>query len=438
MRARIWPSPGVRISSASALVGGPMAVMGRSRMRSFSRDSQSVLSVYAWRRSPWACAARAGWARARLPQPAPADRVDGVDQVLGHVRVGGEVGARAGGDGAALAAGEDARRPLHVRGGHARAVLHVVEGEGLDGLAQFLQPLHVGGDEVAIDEALAEDDAEDAREQRGVLARLHLQEHVRLIRGLGAARVDDDELHPALLRLVEALRGVVLGDAAPHGDGRVRPDQHPHVRVVEHLRARAPVAVVGARDRLGGLVDGAAGVGHVRADARHERARELAGGGEGEAVGAAEGGDGAGAVLGDDRLQPVRHLLDRLLVGDVAVRPVGAALLRVEEAVGVVVLLRELAALDAGEPLVHRVLRIAAHLDRAPVLDVDLDAAEGVAEAAEGLLGLDGHGGASGRAAALPRTVAERDRHRQRGRIPRSRRRWTVRAVRFGLQPGRS
>ena len=291
-----------------------------------------------------------------------------------------------------LPLGEDTRRALDVGGGHARALLHVVEVERLDGLAQLLQTLHVGGDEVAVDEALGEDDAEDAGEQGGVLARLHLQEDVGLLRGLGAARVDDDELHAALLRLVEALGGVVLGDAAPHGDGGVGADEHPDVGVVEHLGAGAPVAVVGAGDGLGGLVDGAAGVGHVRADAGHEGPGELAGGWEGEAVGATEGGDGAGAVLGDDGLELVRDLVDGLLVGDVVVGPVGGALLGVEEAVRVVVLLGELASLDAAEPLVHRVLRVAAHLDGAAILDVDLDPAKRVAEAAEGLLRLDDHG----------------------------------------------
>jgi len=72
----------------------------------------------------------------------------------------------------------------------------------------------------------------------------------------------------------------------------------------------------------------------------------------------------------------------------------------------VVVLLGELASLDAGEPLVHRGLGIAADFDGAAVLDIDLDRAERVTEAAEGLLRLDNHGD-SRSAAALPGTVPE-------------------------------
>ena len=106
-------------------------------------------------------------------------------------------------------------------------------------------------------------------------------------------------------------------------------------------------------------------------------------------------------MLGDDGLELVRYLVDGLLVGDIMVYPGGGALLRVEEAVGVVVLLGQLAALDAGESLVHRVLGVATDLDGTAILDVDLDGAEGVAEAAEGLLGLDGHG-IPRSAAALP------------------------------------
>ena len=357
-----------------------------------------------------------------LAHPAPADGVDGVDEVLGDVGVGREVGARARGDGATLALGEDARGALDVGGGNAGALLDVVEREWLDGLAQLLQALHVGGDEVAVDKTLGKDDAEDAGEEGGILARLHLQEDVGLLRSLGAARVDDDELHASLLGLVEALRWVVLGNAAPHGDGGVGADQHPDVGVVEHLGTGAPVAVVGAGDGLGGLVDGAAGIGHVGANAGHEGAGELARGGEGEAVGAAEGGDGARAVLGDDGLELVRHLVDGLLVGDVVVGPVGGSLLGVEEAIGVVVLFRELASFDAGEPLVHLVLGVAADLDGAAILDVDLDRAEGVAEAAEGLLGLDGHGNPPERGGAAG-TVPEAGSARPAGTRARSRRR---------------
>ena len=69
--------------------------------------------------------------------------------------MGREVGARAGRDGAAFAAGEDAGRPLNERGGHASTLFHIVERERLDGLAQFFQTLHVGSHEITIDQPLA-------------------------------------------------------------------------------------------------------------------------------------------------------------------------------------------------------------------------------------------------------------------------------------------
>ena len=58
----------------------------------------------------------------------------------------------------------------------------------------------------------------------------------------------------------------------------------------------------------------------------------------------------------------------------------------------VVVLLRKLAALDTGKPLIHRVLGIASNLNRTALLYIDLYSTEGMAEATEGLLSLNNHG----------------------------------------------
>ena len=86
--------------------------------------------------------------------------------------------------------------------------------------------------------------------------------------------------------------------------------------------------------------------------------------------------------------QPGRDLVHRLADRHGRIRAVRLALHAVEQAVGVVVLLGQGAALHAREAVVHRVLDVADDLDDPAILDVDPDAAERVAEAAEAELGL--------------------------------------------------
>ena len=72
------------------------------------------------------------------------------------------------------------------------------------------------------------------------------------------------------------------------------------------------------------------------------------------------------------------------------------AALRMQEPVGVGVLLRERASLGTGEAVIGGVLGIAGHANGAAILDLDEDAAVGVAEAADRRVGLGCHGSRGG------------------------------------------
>ena len=75
-------------------------------------------------------------------------------------------------------------------------------------------------------------------------------------RGLGAARIDDDQLHAAFDGRPEIPGRILTGDSDRFGDQRIRPDQHPAVGLMEVDVAAQPVTVGGQRNLLAGLVDG--------------------------------------------------------------------------------------------------------------------------------------------------------------------------------------
>jgi hypothetical protein len=93
-------------------------------------------------------------------------------------------------------------------------------------------------------------------------------------------------------------------------------------------------------------------------------------------------GDGSWAVLGDDSLKLLSHLIHPLLARDgfeltVAAPPQGSS-----NAVWVVMLVRQLFALDAYEPPRHGMIAVASDLDHPSVFDIDFDSAHGMAKSA--------------------------------------------------------
>ena len=68
---------------------------------------------------------------------------------------------------------------------------------------------------------------QDAGDEPGVLVRARLEVDVGKTRGLGATRIDHDELHAALHRVVELTRRVLADELLRHH--RVRAGEEPDV-----------------------------------------------------------------------------------------------------------------------------------------------------------------------------------------------------------------
>ena len=164
---------------------------------------------------------------------------------------------------------------------------------------------------------------------------------------------------------------------------RIGADEQHDVGLLDPVVPALPVAVQRAGHRLGGLVDGDGRVEGRGADAvqpaqpereRHVRPR----------LRAVVERDGPRPVLGDDVLQRRRDLVHRRLARRsprtsrrVARRSGGAQPIRL------VVLLRQLSALLAGEALGDRVVAVAPHREHVVVGHVDLDPAVRMAEPAD-------------------------------------------------------
>src|SRR5262249_54713032 len=91
-------------------------------------------------------------------------------------------------------------------------------------------------------------------------------------------------------------------------------------------------------------------------------------------------------VARDDRGKARGHVVDGSRARQRGERPIGKPPSRLPQPRRVIVLLEQRPALDAEVALRDRVLLVAAHLEHAVALDVDLDATDRVAEAAEALV----------------------------------------------------
>src|SRR5262249_50913741 len=268
--------------------------------------------------------------------------------------------------------------------------LDVVEREGRDRLAERLDALHVRGDERPVVQTLRQDDAHHAGEQRRVLPRFHLEMDVGDAGELGAARIDGDDVRPALAGLAQMAEAVGVGRPAlarERRDAGIVADEQQDVRVDEALHAGIPRAVPRPAGGNGGLVDGVGGEVPRRADRPHPGDGERLAATE-ETVGARVERDGGRAVPRDDGRQTGGHRVHGCLAGDGAEVAVGQALAAATEAVGMVVLLDQGPALRAQVAARDDVVAVATNRDRTAVLDFHLDAADRVAESAEGFVGL--------------------------------------------------
>ena len=131
---------------------------------------------------------------------------------------------------------DDARRLQEVVERYVGAPRGVLRRERLDRPAETLDAVDVLAHERLVDETVAQQDVQDAGDQRGVLVRAGLQVDVRETGRLGAAGVDDDELHPALHRAVQLPRRI-LADELLRDDG-VGADEEPDVGLLQNGSGR--------------------------------------------------------------------------------------------------------------------------------------------------------------------------------------------------------
>jgi hypothetical protein len=255
--------------------------------------------------------------------------------------------------------------------------------EGRDGVAQRIEPGDVIGGERLVVKLLGQDDVDHRREDRRVLARHGLDMHAGPLRGLGAARIDDDQLHAPLQRLDQPAAGILRGHGDADRDQRIAADDQPGVGVVEAVRPRFPCARQRIGDILAWLVDRHRREDHRRADRRrpghrdrrHQRITGI--------VGAEIHGDAARAMLGDDRVDPRGHLVDRPFGGNAVMGSVRVPAHRMEQAVRMMELFRQRLAARAAEAVEGRALPIAGRLHHPSVLDRDGDRTADIAEAAD-------------------------------------------------------
>ena len=256
-----------------------------------------------------------------------------------------------------------------------------------EGYALPLEPVHSVGlrfHAPAFDEAVAEHDLQKRQQEVGVAVGNDAKPF-ELGRGLGLARIDDNDPSTALDDVVHAVLDARRGQEAAmrdngicaHHHQQVRPHQiryrHGHGPAVEELACGQPVA--GVLRRSGEVV----GVPSDPFDEAHGR----------EQVRVAERGRVAhvpaectGAVAAVDLGQPCRDVGHRLVPGH-RLEPVRSAPQRGGDAVGIVDDLGERDALLAGEARGQRMVLVGAQRDQTPVVDRRDHAAQRLADPAE-------------------------------------------------------
>ncbi len=234
---------------------------------------------------------------------------------------------------------------------------------------QLVEAERVGGDPVRVDQAVADEHVHHRQHQCDVGARQRLDE---LVGGVGrgrADRVDDDELGARGPGGLDGRPQVTVGQP---GVGAPEQDQP---AVAELHRVEAETAAVGHPHAVAhrGAADRAdqparPEVVEEAAVEAHDRQQALV-------AGIAERQDRLGAVLGDDRVEPVCDLAqgvvprDRLEVAG-ALRPDAAQ--GMEDPVRAVDAVEEAVHLRAQLALAERMVGSAAELHRPPVGDGDL------------------------------------------------------------------
>ncbi len=284
---------------------------------------------------------------------------------------------------------EHARGGQDVVGVELGALGDEVEGEPRHRSIEFGHLVDPPLAELVVLQPLVEHDLDHAGEQRRVLARADLEMDVGEARQLGAARVDDDQLHALGLAAAhhrERIGALEAADRRIGRDHRVVADRHVDVGVGERVVARLPAAEAQHCQALGRLIDGDGG---VEGDGV-ETLMEGPGSGDGHrvlvATGAGVGRDGARAVGVDDPSELGCDLVECVGAVRLFERAVGATAQRPADPLRVGHLIGDLATLDAGVALEQRIVHHAAYCDDRVAFDVDLHRTTCMADTTERVL----------------------------------------------------
>ena len=253
-----------------------------------------------------------------LAQPVAHDRSQRQVEIFGDIAAARHIGASAAADARLFPATIHARGADDIVCCHTRTVGGRSGVEGLHSALERLETVDIAGDEFLVIELLVDYDLGNGAEQDRVLAGAALQVDVGLAGAVGHPRVDHDQLHPALLCVMQLFRRV-HAETAIHRHHRIGADQHQPVPVSDARRSGEPRPDQGAGDALAGLVDGDTVIDRGRSDRFHQRQHEGMGVDIIIAEGADIGGDRIGAMFVDDpfeasgdiarRIAPVHRLL---------------------------------------------------------------------------------------------------------------------------------
>ncbi len=270
-----------------------------------------------------------------------------------------------------------------LRSGHAARVGDRFGGERAGRGLDLVDPGDQVGDVAEVDEPVGEQHVDDREQHRCVGARDDRDPLVGPVRGPGAARVDDHRSPAPLPDLVDLPEHVGAREQAALRRLGVRTEHEEVVGALEVGCGDVPHPPVHerARDVLRPLVDRAGRVDHREAREPDQQADVPA---EREVV------DGRVADVGGHRLDavPLADAEQELLAPGERVVPRDLAPLvaladhRLADAVGVLVEVAEGRALGAQEALAPDVVAVGTDEGHALVLDVELEAAHGLAERA--------------------------------------------------------
>ena len=316
-----------------------------------------------------------------------ADDVQGVDEMLGEHRVGGHVGSGPRPGGTSGSGTEELGRRADVVGVDKGPFGHIPSSKGGDGCLKGVEAVYVVLTEILVDEPQPEDLAQYPSQESGVLTGLDLQPKVSGRGQFGPTRVDDDHRQPSFLSPAQGHEGVGSLESAGWRitrDQRVVANSKTDVCVGEVVPARFPRSHSQGRRPVGRLVDGDRGVERGRIESPVPRAGH--GHRRGVLVGAGSRitGHCPRAVAGHDVVDSPGDRVEGLLGRNGPERALLGALQRRPQPVGMVVLVRQLATLDACVALEERIVPVAVDLDHPPaILNVDKDRARGVTYPAE-------------------------------------------------------